>query len=57
MLNIACIILLSAAILLFFNARTWWGLLILGLAGVAGVAAGNAMTKEPPRTSRSDEDE
>ncbi len=53
-LNIGCIVFLSASILLFFNHRTWMGLLCLGLAAILGVMAGQAKTTEPPRRSRRD---
>jgi uncharacterized membrane protein YccC len=46
-LNIGCILLLSASVLLFFNGRTWLGLLCVALGAVLGVMAGQAMTTEP----------
>lgn len=51
-LNIGCIIALSAAVLLFFNHQTWWGLLLVAVGGVLGIMAGRAMAAEPPRRSR-----
>lgn len=56
-LNIGCIIALSAAVLLFFNHQTWMGLLLVALGAVLGIMAGQAMTTEPPRRSRFDNDE
>lgn len=57
-LNIGCIILLSAAVLLYFNDLLWLSLACVSLGAVLGVAAGRAMTTEPPKKpSRFDEDE
>ena len=50
-LNIGCILLLSASVLFFFNGRTWWGLLCVAFGAVLGVLAGQAMTTEPRRTA------
>lgn len=56
-LNIGCIIVLSVSVVLFFNNQPWWGLLGVFAGAVLGILAGQAMTHEPPRRSRFDEDE